>query len=333
MLGSPLGGLLISTVGWQSIFVINIPIGIFGFIYSNRLLRILEPDDPDTHIDFLGAFFQGTGVILLLLFLNRLNDPKWSRELLFMVLTLSLSGIFAFFVREVRTSHPLLGLSIFSYRQFSIALGVMMIAFTCNASGLVLIPFYLEEILHLVPKQVGLVLVTIPVCTMLVAPVSGRISDAIGVRFLTALGMATFVGGIFWISTLDQQATRLDVVLRLVVIGIGLGIFQTPNSSALMSAVPKRLVGIASGVLAVGRNLGIGGGVAVSTAIFTYRRGLNLQSSGPEAAFVEAFSWVISCFGFVAIAAVILCAFRKNRTAARGEGLPAGYRTPDSEGP
>ncbi len=325
MSGPPLGGYLVSTAGWSSIFLINIPVGIFGLLYSARLLKILPADDPQTRIDYIGGIFQAVAVVSLLLYFNRLNSPAWPAEVKIAVLALSIIAGIVFLWREIQHDHPLLGLSIFSHKQFTIAIATMMIAFVCTSSGLVLIPFYLEEILRLAPREVGLVLVTIPICTLVMAPLSGRVSDAIGYRFLTTFGLVIFVTGVFWIATLGSDSGRIDVVLRLVVIGVGLGMFQAPNSSAMMSAVPPKIVGIASGLLAVARNLGISGGVAVSTAIFTFRKELYGQSMPETDAFVASFGWVVSAFGFATIAAILISATRKNRPPKHHDGIAGRY--------
>jgi MFS family permease len=313
MSGPPLGGFLVSTVGWPSIFLINIPIGLFGFIYSAKYLRVLSPDDPITRIDIFGGIFQGSAIILILLFFNRINQPDWPPVLLYGILAAAIISLATFIWRESRTQHPLLGLSLFRHSQFTLAIVVMIMAFIVASSGMVLIPFFLEELLHLAPMQVGMVLVTIPICTMLVAPFAGRISDAIGVRFLTTFGLALFALGTFWMATLNEHASRFDVILRLLLIGVGQGIFHSPNSSAMMSAVPRPKVGLASGVLAVARNLGFAGGVAVGTAAFAYRNKMALIHVDQTAAFVQSFHWVITAFGFLALAAAILSAFRQNR--------------------
>jgi len=315
MSGRPLGGFIISSVGWHWIFLINIPIGIFGALYASRTTAVLTPDDPSTRVDYWGGFFQAAAGVLFLLFLNRLSDPQWSALLRYGVLAGFLIALVGFFWRELRAEYPLLGLSIFKYKQFTIAISVMMITFTCNAAALLLIPFYLEELLRLVPGQVGLVLVTIPICTIVVAPLSGRLSDTIGYRLLTNLGLAIFILSMFWRSTLVQNSTRLDVIFRLVLMGVGLGIFQSPNSSSMMSAVPREVVGIASGLLATARNLGLAVGVAVSTAIFIYRKNLYLQSVDDLVAFAKSFHWVVMAFGLLAIVAILISYGRVNRVA------------------
>lgn len=316
MSGPPLGGFLVTAASWHWIFIINIPVGIFGFFYVSNLLKLIEPDHPEARINYLSGFLQASGVVLLLLFFNRLNSPGWSLTTLYFLLAVAIAALVTFLWREFHTQHPLIGLSIFRHRQFTIAIAVMVISFTCTASWLVLIPFYLEEILGLLPSQAGLVLMTIPVCTALMAPLSGRISDAIGYRFLTTFGLTIIVAGMFWISRLDQNATRLDVVVRLVVIGLGAGMFQAPNSSAMMSGVPKNILGVASGLLGMGRNIAITGGVAISTAVFAYRKGLLMQTSTPTEAFIKSFAWVVIAFAIFEIGAAILSSLRANRPAS-----------------
>lgn len=313
MSGPPLGGFLVSSFGWPVIFFINIPVGIFGIMYASRLLKSIDPDNASSKIDYRGGGYQAVGIIFLLLFFNRINSPGWDTTVLYSMLALALLSLGVFLYRETRTDQPLLGLEIFGYRQFSIALASMLIIFTCVATGMVLIPFFLQNILHLQPLEIGLVLITIPICTMLTAPLSGRISDAIGYRLLTIVGSSLFIIGMFWISGLNQDSTQWDIVARLAVIGLGVGLFQAPNASAMMSAVPKRLIGVASGLMAVARNLGITGGVALSTAILMYRKELHFVDMGEAGSFVAAFSWVVKLFGTVAIGALILALVRKNR--------------------
>ncbi len=313
MTGPPLGGFLVTHVGWHSIFLINIPVGVFGIIYCARLLRVLKPDHPESKINYLSGLFQATGFAGLMLFLNRLNSPGWPDSALYAILAVSVFAFGSFFLRETRTEHPLLGLSIFTHRQFSIAISVMLMTFLCTSALVVLIPFYLEEVLGFLPSQVGLVLMTVPMVTAVIAPISGRIADAIGYRFLTTFGLVILFAGVIWMGTIDRTVGRWDVVIHLAVIGIGAGMFQAPNSTAMMSAVPRRIIGVASGLLAVGRNIGITTGVALSTAIFAYRRHIYSQNMGDDEAFVSAFSWVITAFAFIVLAAAIVSSVRKNR--------------------
>jgi EmrB/QacA subfamily drug resistance transporter len=317
MSGPPLGGFLVSAAGWEYIFVINIPVGLFGVVYSWRLLKILRPDDPKTTVDYIGGIYQGLALVLLLAYFNRMNSTEWPQWAITAMPIAAVVLAVAFILRERRAESPLVGLLIFGFRDFTLAISAMVVAFIALSSAMVLLPFYLEEMLGLDPSRVGLILVVIPLCTLVFAPIAGRISDSIGVKLLTTLGFSIFAAGMFWMSTLTAASTRSDVIIRLLVTGTGLGIFQAPNSSALMSSITRKRVGIASGLLGVGRNLGLAGGVAVSTAIFAYRKSVNLESLGETRAFMHAFTWVIVAFGFLAILGIILCLMRSNRPAEK----------------
>ncbi len=313
MSGPPLGGLIVSTIGWQWIFLLNIPVSVFGYIYASKILKAMKPEAPDSKLNYGSGFMQAITVIFVLMFFNRVNSPDWNQWALYGMLAVGLIMLGLFLRRETTNDHPLIGLKIFKYREFTIAISTMLVSFMCTAAGMVLIPFYLEGLLKLQPHEVGVVLITIPIVMIVVAPLAGRISDRIGYRLLTTLGLAIMSAGIFWTSTLDQYSTRTDLVLRLIVMGIGSGMFQVPNSSVMMAAVPRTLTPIASGLLAVARTLGLAGGVAVATAMFVYRKNIYDRTLGADDAFVGAFSWVVVVFGIVNMVAMVISVFRRNR--------------------
>lgn len=313
MSGPPIGGLIVSTLGWKWIFFINIPIGIIGYLYSMKTLKGLRPDKPDSKLDFGGAVLQALGIIFILLTLNRINDSEWTIIILLITGIFGIGLISIFILRELRIESPLVGLTIFRYMQFSLAISSMMVSFICIAAWMVLIPFYLEDVLRYSPREVGFILVTVPLVMTFVAPLAGRISDAIGYRVLTTLGLCVSTAGFYWLSTLDQNSARFDIIARLIVIGIGGGLFQAPNSSAMMSAIPKKITAIASSLLAVARTLGLAFGVAISTAIFTYRVRDQLDMTDKTTAYEQSFSWVVLLFSIVSILSIIISVLRKNR--------------------
>lgn len=310
MTGPPLGGFLVSAVGWRWIFLINLPIGVFGFFYAARYLKLLDPDDPGSEIDSLGGAYQAIGLILFLLFLNRLNQPGWSDFMLAGILVAALAALALFLWRETHAASPLVGLSIFTHLRFTIALATMMLLFISTSAGIVMIPFYLEEVMRLGPGQVGLILMTTPICTLVFAPVSGRLSDVIGDRLLTTVGLALTIAGLFLIATLGVDARPVDMVWRLLVMGTGTAVFASPNSSAMLSAIPRTFMGIASGLQATARNLGMSAGVAVATAVFAHRYNLYLAAADPAVAFVRAFHWVIVAFASLSVAALTVSLLR-----------------------
>jgi MFS family permease len=130
-----------------------------------------------------------------------------------------------------------------------------------------LTPFYLMFILHYSILKVGLVMAASPVVTLIVAPLSGTASDRIGTRVFAVCGMGITALGLSLFSGLRESVTAFDVAWRLAVTGLGMGMFQSPNNSTVMGNVPPRQLGIASGILAAMRNVGMVLGIAVAGAI------------------------------------------------------------------
>jgi MFS family permease len=139
------------------------------------------------------------------------------------------------------------------------------------AGTLILIPFYLETVLGYTTRQTGLLLAVVPVVLGVVAPLSGALSDRFGTRIITVIGLAFLVFGYWAMSSLSAETGTWGYILRLLPIGLGMGVFQSPNNSAIMGAVSRQRLGIASGLLAVTRTLGQTTGIAVLGAVWATR--------------------------------------------------------------
>ncbi len=153
------------------------------------------------------------------------------------------------------------------------------------AGTIILMPFYLENVLGYDTQSVGFLLAIVPIALGITAPISGAMSDRFGTRPITVLGLAILVVGFVAVSTLSPETTALGYVLRFLPIGIGIGIFQSPNNSAVMGAVPRERLGIASGLLAITRTLGQSVGIAALGALWASRvfarAGQTLSREGP----------------------------------------------------
>jgi MFS family permease len=130
-----------------------------------------------------------------------------------------------------------------------------------------LTPFYLQRVLNYAPNDVGLIMTSFPLAVMVVAPFSGSLSDRVGTRTLACLGAAICALSLFLVSRLPASASSTDIVWRLTLFGLGTGIFQSPNNSAVMGSVPRPHLGIASGILATMRNVGMVLGIATGGAV------------------------------------------------------------------
>jgi EmrB/QacA subfamily drug resistance transporter len=269
MTGPSVGGLLASWLGWRSIFYINLPIGLLALALSLRFIPDDRPARQGERFDLPGAAAFMAGLTLLLLALNRGHAWGWTSLQTLGVFALSIALLAGFIALERRVPAPMLDLSLFSRRLFSVATGSAVLNYICLYSITFLLPFYLIQGRGLGPAQAGLILTAQPLVMALVAPLSGSLSDRIGSRMLSSLGMLILAFGLVFLSRLGPTSPLGQVVAGLAVAGLGTGIFISPNTSALMGAAPRGRQGIASGILATARNAGMALGIGLAGAILS----------------------------------------------------------------
>jgi len=227
------------------------------------------PSDKREQFDLSGAFTFLVGLVTLLFALNQGHNWGWSSPIilgLFIASFLTLS-LFVWIERHVPT--PMLDLSLFKRRVFTISTISPIMNYICIYSILFLTPFYLIQARGLSASQAGLILTAQPIIMALTAPFSGTLSDRVGSRIPTTLGLFIFGGGLFLLSRLTLTSHYSFAVIALAICGLGTGLFVAPNNSALMGDAPLNRQGIASGVLALGRNVGMVLGIGLTGAIFT----------------------------------------------------------------
>jgi EmrB/QacA subfamily drug resistance transporter len=270
VLGPTLGGLIIEILSWNWIFFVNIPVGILGTLMVLRYVPAFKPAGRQ-RFDYLGAITLFLSLLSLLLALTigqSLGFGDWRMLLLFGSWVLFL---ILFISIEWRSEHPMIELRLFQNTLFSINLITGLFTFIAIAGTVILMPFYLENVLGYSTGQVGLLLAAVPLVLAVVAPLSGTLSDRFGTRPITAIGLLILLFGYYAMSTLDQETTSLGYILRLLPVGIGMGVFQSPNNSAVMGNVPRERLGIASGLLSVTRTLGQTTGIALLGALWSSR--------------------------------------------------------------
>jgi predicted MFS family arabinose efflux permease len=223
----------------------------------------------DGRLDMLGSVLMGAALSSVLFGMAFGEDLGWSSPGTIALLTAGLLIGWAFIWVEKRADHPVLDLSLFRNREFAVGSLAAWANYAAIMPISVFIPFYLQSILHFQPGMVGLTLAFGPLTLAFVAPVSGALSDKIGYRVLTSAGLVIVGLGIVSMRGLGPHSTWPDVIWRLVLMSLGSALFASPNSSSIMGSVHARDLGLASGVVALARNLGMVSGVAVAGAIIT----------------------------------------------------------------
>ncbi len=169
---------------------------------------------------------------------------------------------------ESRIPNPIIVWSLLKNRVFSLSLVSLILNFLALFAVGFMLPFYLEQLRHFPTEVAGLLLTPLPLTIAVVSPFSGWLSDRIGSRWLAPAGMAIASLGLVLLSTLNQNSSMVDIIWRLIVVGAGQAVFQSPNNSTLMGSAPPEMQGSASGFLATGRTFGQSLSVALAGVVF-----------------------------------------------------------------
>ena len=241
-LGPALGGILTQVATWRAIFLINAPIGLLAIVWAARVLPAEAPGKGQS-FDARGASLSGAALFALLLALSEGQQWGWTS-----IATIGLLIAFvvlgtAFVLAERGSIQPMIDLALFKIRPFSAGLAAVVVAFAGLFTATFLLPFLLQQERGFSPIEAGLLLTPVPITMALVAPFSGAASDRFGPRALASTGMAIMVLGLLSLTQLPVDFALPDLVWRLVLLGLGQGLFMSPTA-ALCSA---RCRGLGSG--------------------------------------------------------------------------------------
>jgi EmrB/QacA subfamily drug resistance transporter len=312
--GPSVGGFLITHLGWRSIFWINGPIGLMGIFLVHRYVKKDQPCKSILAFDWAGAVLQ---TILLLLFMIIFDPPLISISgslpipiSRWMAIAAILVIAFLFIRVESEAEAPLFDLSLLKIKTFWIANLAGFLTFVAFSSISVLMPFFLEEVLHFEPQKAGLFMTAIPLTIFVVAPISGRLSDRVGSQELSFAGALVGVLGLFSMAGvfglgIHEHTSNVGIVMGLCSIGLATGLFQSPNNNAIMGSIPISKLGVASALLATTRNLGLVTGTGLATTLFTWRMSLTGDFTG-------SFHTALFTAGIVGFGALVASLAKRN---------------------
>jgi EmrB/QacA subfamily drug resistance transporter len=267
--GPSLGGWVSDQFSWRAVFYINVPVILIALFLSIRFIPSDKPEKQTEQFDLKGALVFMAGLVALLFALNQGHALGWTSPVILGILIGSMLLIGWFIQLELKHPFPMLDLRLFSSGLFSSSVASAVLNYICVYSIMFLMPFYLIQGQGLSTSQAGLILTSMPIVMAIVAPISGTLSDRYGTRIPTVVGMAILTLGLAWLAGLGPNSSTGQIAIRMGVCGLGIGIFISPNNSALMGSAPRNRQGIAAGILATARNVGMVLGIGLTGAIFT----------------------------------------------------------------
>jgi EmrB/QacA subfamily drug resistance transporter len=268
--GPLVGGALTDSLGWQSIFYLNVPIGVAAIAVTQLKLR--ESRDPNaTGVDWPGVATFSGALFLLVLALVRGNDEGWGSTLIVSLFTGAAALLAAFVTVERRVREPMLPLGLFKRPSFT---GVQIAAFAVSGSAFALflyITLYLQNELGYSPLQTGLRYLPLTLASFFVAPIAGALLSRVPARVLMSAGLGISGLGLLLMSGVNTGSEWTTLLGGFLVLGAGVGLLNPVIADVALSVVPKERSGMAAGINDTFRQVGVAVGVAIWGAIFVAR--------------------------------------------------------------
>jgi len=256
MAGLTVSGLILSFLDWRYLFYINIPIGLFGTVWAAKRLKEVGTHERGAPMDWVGFVLFTTFITSLLLALS-FAAYGTETELVAGLGVLSGISILLFSFIERKKKDPLLDLRLLRIREYAGGITAQTLSSVAFGAFLLLVSLYLQLVQGESPLQAGISVVPFDIAFLAVGPISGRLSDRYGVIKFTTSGLAVVSLALYLFSTLSPTAPYSTLVLYLIVFGIGMGLFTSPNMSSVMGSVPPSRRGVASALRATTFNVGL----------------------------------------------------------------------------
>ena len=321
--GPAIGGLLVSAFDWRAVFFANVPIGIVTIIISMLILPLSKPDAPPEgqRFDWGGAILSGLALLGFLLVVGNGDRLGWtSMAILLGAIATVVSGI-SFVIWELIYPSPMLEMRLFKRKIFGFGVAAGWFSFLGSSAARFMMPFYLQRVLELSPRDVGFLLIPPAMCMVMLGPITGRLSDQFGWRVLTVGGLSlSAIACFIMVFTLTEASPVLLIVIILMAQSAGMALFNSPNNSSILSAVDRSQYGVVSALTQLVRNSANVTSIAVSTTVVVAVMGAkgvepSLDAVTPDVAdaFVEGLRYAFLMLGGLLLIGITLALLRGER--------------------
>jgi EmrB/QacA subfamily drug resistance transporter len=299
-LGPFLGGFLTHQFGWRSVFVVNALLGCLLVVIVMRRLHGEWAEARGESFDRSGALLYGAALVLLVLGFSRLST--------LLGVALLVTGVVAlvgFLAWEVRSRSPVLDVSLFRGNPvFAFSSLAALIHYSATFAVTFVLSLFLQSVQGRSAQGAGLLLVAQPAMMALFSPLAGRLSDRIEPRLLASFGMGLTALGVFLLSFLRATTSSGVILVELTLLGFGFAFFSSPNTNAVMSSLPKRQLGVGSGILGTMRLLGQNMSMGIVMMALAFYLGSRQVAPGTEQEFLRTLRvvfWIFSGLGVLGV--------------------------------
>ncbi len=335
--GPAVGGLLVAAFGWQSVFFVNVPIGILTILIASYVLRP-EREAPageraSGRFDWPGAALSALALLVMLLVVGNGHRLGWSSPAALLGAAATVALLAGFVWWELRTVSPMLDLRLFKRKLVAIGAAAAWLSFMGMSSSRFMMPFYLQRVLEISPRDVGLLLIPPAICMVVLGPVSGRLSDRFGWRVLTVSGLTlSMIASLLIAMNLTESSPVVFIVLMLMLQSCGMALFNSPNQSSILGSVERNQYGVVAGLTQLIRNSANVTSVAVATTVVVVTMGnygvepsLDAVSPSVADAFIAGLRWAFVLMAAMLLTGVVLAVIRGERQRPE----PAAHTPPE----
>jgi len=304
-LGPTLGGALTHYLGWESVFYINLPIGILTILFALRYLTFLKKDEDKTSkFDFKGFVLFSILITALQYTISSIGKYGFL-SLPFGIGLLITLTTFRFFVRSAKTPQPLLDLSVFRIAQFNIAATITVIRSLALYGGMFFLPFLLQGLLGYSEMESGFLMLPNALIMLVTRPISGRLADKGLIRNISISGILIVAFSFFLFSRIDMGASIWFIILTMLLRGLGMSFLVAPVSTALLNSVSPAQTQTATALNSLLLQVGGSIGIAVSAVIHTFIQEYYQQRYSDQMAEHFALQHSFQITAFIILLAVI----------------------------
>jgi EmrB/QacA subfamily drug resistance transporter len=269
VVGPVVGGLILDALGWRAVFWTRAPIALAALLLAWTIIKEQKSAISCFRLDVAGAAMLFGFLSSLMFFLNYAGLLGITRPSVLALGATSTAFLIAFLFIEMTCEQPIIDLDLFRKRLFTAAVFSGGLQTASTGAAIFLIPFYLSAALGYSSSAVGLFIALLATPLLVVSPISGKLSDRIGSRFLAALGISVLLVAFFGLSHLGINPAYWQLTVAVGLVGTGMAIFQPPNNSAVIGSVSREDLGTASAVVSTVRNIGSSTAIALGSAAFS----------------------------------------------------------------